>query len=442
MNSPAFCADSPDPTASNLKTRFSSRFPFAELGRPFWVFFTAALFLDFGFDLYFFLYNLFLLNLHYDERAIGMISSALTVGNLVGTIPVGMLARRFGVQKLLLVCFIAAPVISIIRVQVPSMSGQVAFAFFTGVALSVWPVCFAPTVAKLTTDETRVFAFSITFATGIGTGTLAGLAGGYIPALFHSANRLGSVTTGMRVVLIGAASVAMLGAFPISRLKITNPPNPDGRRFPFHPYLLRFLPAFAIWSLVTGSFIPFAPVFFQKQLGISLQHVGMIFSASELVQFCAVLLVPFLYQRMGAPVGIVIAQLVTGAAALVLGHAHSAQFAVAWYLVLAGAQFSAGPAFYGMLMSRMPESDRSGASAMQNIAGALSGAGASALTGVLIVRSGYGTVFALDAILAVVSAVLVLTCLARQTDVLNEKRSFSSSSPLSEEIHAGPLSTP
>ena len=116
MNASPSCPESQEPTASKLKTRFSSRFPFAKLGRPFWVFFTAALFLDFGFDLYFFLYNLFLLNLHYDERAIGIISSALTVGNLVGTIPVSMLARRFGLQKLLLVCFIAAPLVSIVRV--------------------------------------------------------------------------------------------------------------------------------------------------------------------------------------------------------------------------------------------------------------------------------------------------------------------------------------
>jgi MFS family permease len=416
MNSPAY-ADGPVAPVPKLERRFSSRFPFAKLGRPFWVFFTAALFLDFGFDLYFFLYNLFLLSLHYDERAIGMIGSALTVGNLVGTIPVGLLARRFGLQKLLLFCFIAAPVIAIIRVQVPSMAGQVVFAFLTGVALSVWPVCFAPAVAKLTTDETRVFAFSITFATGIGTGTLAGLAGGYIPQMFHSANRLGSLTTGMRVVLIGAAGVAMIGALPISRLRITSPPTDENRKlFVFHPFLLRFLPAFAVWSLVTGSFVPFAPVFFQKQLGISLQHVGMIFSASELVQFCAVLLVPFLYRRIGAPAGIVIAQLATGAAALVLGHVYSAQYAVGCYLFLAGAQFTAGPGFYGMLMSRVPESERCSASAMQNVAGALSGAGASALTGVLIVRSGYGTVFALDVILAIFSATLVLTCLRSQTD--------------------------
>jgi len=417
MSSPVPCADDPLTPVSRSDQRLSTRWPFARLGRPFWVFFTAALFLDFGFDLYFFLYNLFLLSLHYDERAIGMIGSSLTLGNLVGTIPVGILARRFGLQRLLLFCFIAAPLICIVRVHVPGMAGQIVFAFLTGVALSAWPVCFAPAVAKLTTEDTRVFAFSITFATGIGTGTLAGLAGGYIPVLFHSASKLSSPTAGMRVVLIGAAAIAMLGAIPVSKLRIAPAPEPDSRKLlVFHPFLLRFLPAFAMWSLVTGSFVPFAPVFFKKQLGISLQHVGMIFSASELVQFCAVLLIPLLYRRVGATAGIVVAQLATAATAMVLGRVHSAPNAVTWYLLFAGAQFTAGPGIYGMLMSKMPESDRGSASAMQNIVGALSQAAASALTGQLIIRSGYGTVFALNAIVATSSALVMVLCLSGGTD--------------------------
>jgi len=416
------CPHAPDAytpinSLSRFRKRFSSRWPLDRLGRPFWVFFVAAFFLDFGFDLYFFLYNLFLVSLHYDERAIGFISSAVTIGNVVGSIPVSILVRRFGLQKLLLFCFIAAPIIAICRTATLWMPAQIVLAFLMGIALSAWPVCFAPTVAKITTDETRVFAFSITFATGIGTGTLAGLAGGYLPEMFHRANGLGSQANGMRFVLIAAAVIAMIGACPVSKLKISSAAAPSNRKtFVFHPFLLRFLPAFAVWSIVTGSFTPFAPVFFHKQLGISLQHVGVIFSASELVQFCTVLLVPLLYRRIGVIAGIFTAQLLTGVAVLGLGRAHSTGYAVAWYLAFTGAQFTAGPGFYGMLMSRMPESERSSASAIQNIAGALSGAGASTLTGMLIVRLGYGPVFNLNAALTICAVVLVLRCLSARND--------------------------
>lgn len=417
MASPEYCGEPTAAVLAPIGVPSDSRWPFTKLGRSFWVFFAAALFLDFGFDLYFFLYNLFLVSLHYDERAIGLIGSALTIGNVAGTIPASMLASRFGLQKPLLFCFIAAPIICIARPFVPSMGAQIVFAFLTGAALCSWPVCFAPAVAKLTTEETRVFAFSITFATGIGTGMLAGLAGGYLPTLLHRASTPGSLSNGMRFVLIGASLAAMVGAVPIWKLRM--PPSAvfeRRKRFVVHPFLLRFLPAFALWSIVTGSFGPFAPIYFQKHLGYSLQRVGAIFSASELVQFCAVLLVPFLYRRMGVAHGILLAQAITAAAAVMLSRGHSPTFAVACYLAFMGAQFTAGPGFYGMLMSRVSESDRNGASAMQNIVGALSGAGASSLTGILIVHSGYGTVFHATAALTIGSALLVLMVVSTNQD--------------------------
>lgn len=424
MSSPEFCGDAPLLALPQVHTRFRSRWPFARLGRSFWIFFAAALFLDFGFDLYFFLYNLFLVSLHYDERAIGIIGSALTVGNLAGTIPASMIASRFGLQKPLLFCFLAAPIICIVRPFAPSMAAQVAFAFLTGLTLCSWPVCFAPAVAKLTSDDTRVFAFSITFATGIGTGMLAGFAGGYLPAFFHGARGSTSLTGGMRFVLIGASLIAMLGAVPIWKLNIARPAISERpRTLVFHPFLLRFLPVFALWSIVTGSFAPFAPVYFHKHLGYSLQRVGTIFSASELVQFCAVLLVPFLYRRISTAGGVLLAQAITATAAMMLGLAHSPDFAVGCYLVFMGAQFTAGPGFYGMLMGRMSESDRNGASAMQNIVGALSGAGASSMTGILIVRSGYGAVFHMSIALTTVSALLLLIFLnPRSTSTTGPER--------------------
>src|SRR5580692_8342129 len=43
------------------------------LSREYWLFFTAALFWDAGFGLYLFLFNLYLIDFHLNERAIGLI---------------------------------------------------------------------------------------------------------------------------------------------------------------------------------------------------------------------------------------------------------------------------------------------------------------------------------------------------------------------------------
>lgn len=398
---------------SSFVDRLRSSWSAQSLSRQFWIFFLAAFFFDLGFGLYFFLFNLFLINRHFDERQIGIISSALTLGSLCGTIPVSILVRRFGLQKLLLFCFVAVPVVSIFRTYFLWAPAQVGLGFLTGVALSSWPVCFAPSIAKLTTERNRVFAFSISFATGIGTGTLAGLAGGWLPGILKSNYPSISTSGGMQVVLVGASLIAMMGIWPILKLSLGGPGQSEQRRLlSFHPYLFRFLPGFALWSIVSGSFIPFAPIYFQKNLGMSLPNVGMIFSASQLAQFCAVILAPILYRRAGSTSGIICVQIGSGAAIFMLGLCHGTPSAVACYLLFTAVQFSAGPGFYGLLMSRVPESERSSASAAQNIVGSLSQAGSAALTGSLILHHGYGPVFRADATLALFAGLIVFACMA------------------------------
>jgi MFS family permease len=411
VDSPVECAGLPSIENPGFVSRLRSKWAFGTLSRPFWTFFIAAFFFDCGVSLYFFLFNLFLLSLRFNERAMGIIAGALMIGNVVGTVPVGILARRIGLQKLLLFCFIAAPTIFICRTAFLWMPAQIGLAFLAGAALSIWPVCFSPTVASLTTESNRVFAFSIVFATGIGTGSIAGLAGGSIPQLTLHIHGVNSASDGMRLVLIGACVVWMLGIWPVAILKLRAPAKAERQNRPiFHPFLIRFLPPFAIWSIVSGSFIPFAPVFFQKQLHMSLQHVGVLFSTSQLAQFCAVLITPLLYRKAGSVVGIICAQVVAGGALVALGFSHTASLAVAWYLFYTAVQFSATPGFYGLLMSSVPEMDRSGASAVQNIVGALAGASSAALTGSLVVRYGYGLIFNLNAVLAGVAALLLFAC--------------------------------
>ena len=41
------------------------------LSQGYWIFFSAAFFFDAGFSVYFFLFNLYLLDCHFNERAMG-----------------------------------------------------------------------------------------------------------------------------------------------------------------------------------------------------------------------------------------------------------------------------------------------------------------------------------------------------------------------------------
>ena len=100
----------------------------------FWKFFAAAFFFDFGFGLFFFLFNLYLTDLHFNEKSLGLITGALTLGNVAGTVPVIILVRRFGLQKLILFCFSAAPLTCVLRTFMLWPAAQIGLAFLTGVA--------------------------------------------------------------------------------------------------------------------------------------------------------------------------------------------------------------------------------------------------------------------------------------------------------------------
>ena len=49
----------------------------------------------------FFLFNLYLTDLHFNERILGILAGTLTFGNVVGTIPITILVRRYGLRPLL-----------------------------------------------------------------------------------------------------------------------------------------------------------------------------------------------------------------------------------------------------------------------------------------------------------------------------------------------------
>jgi MFS family permease len=380
-------------------------------GRKFWIFFSAAFFLDLGLSLYFFLFNLFLVEHGFTERRLGFIGAAMTTGTLAGSIPVGILAKRWGLRPLLLACFVGAPILCVFRTFFFAIEVQIALAFFAGVAMSAYAVCLSPAIARLTTPENRSFAFSIVFATGIGAGSIAGLLGGYLPDLWKSASASGHAAEGMRLVLLLSSGITMLGVWPLLKLRFTTEREVKHKTRLFSPFLFRFLPAIAVWSVATGFFVPFASVYFSKHLHMPLAKIGIVFSLSQLVQVFAVLLAPLLFRAFGTVTGVAMTQLATGGALFMMSRTENVSVAVVVYLILTGVQWMSGPGVYSLVMNRTSDEQQSSASAMQNVVTSSSQAAASATAGSLFERHGYSSPLAGGAGIAVIAALLLYVLL-------------------------------
>lgn len=401
----------------------------------YWAFFFAAFCMDLGFGLFVFLFNLYLTDLHFDEYFIGRILACFTLGNVAGTIPAMITARRYGLRTLLLVAFGFVPVLAALRLFFLSQAAQILLAFLTGAALCGWPICFSPVVAQLTDRENRAAGFSIAFATGIGLGTVAGIAGGYLPELLQASPFHLSIVNGIRLVLLMACAVVALGLLPMSKLSLAQSlPAPGARVRIIHPYLCRFLPAFLLWNVVTGSFPLFGAVYLQKILGLPLGRLGGVFAASQLMQFIAVLAAPLLFRRTGLSGGVSLAQVVTAGLLVAIAGTRFATAAICLYVLYFAAQFLCGPGIYQLLMEHIPEAERSSASAIQNLSGALCQAATAAITGTCIVVYGYRTLLIGNAAIAGITAVLFAWLGFRGRRVDTESRNGSRSKEFSHTV--------
>lgn len=387
------------------------------LSRNFWIFFSAAFFFDAGFSVYFFLFNLYLLDFHFSDRSIGLIGGALTLGSLVGTLPAGFLAGKFGLRSLLAICFVSASLLNALRTLWMWEAAQIVLAFVAGVAMCMWGVCFLPAVARLTTEKTRTSAFSLIFSVSIGTSIVGGIVSGYLPLWFKAAGIALQAAEIKRLILLVACCIAFMSIVPLLYLRFPAQPQEEADGIPrtskrwFHvllhdPFLVRFLPLMALWAAVLAAFTPFANVYLSRELHIPLARIGLIFSATQALQFAMGLLVPLIVRALGLIHGIVATQVIAALALIAMAISGNGSLAIALYLVFSAAQWASSPVLYNLLMNKTPDQHRSTAAAMALFSNAFAATFATSGAGSLFTRFGYKPVLLGIAGLALVAAML------------------------------------
>ncbi len=385
------------------------------LSAGYWVFFNVAFFYDTGFAVYWFLFNLYLLDFHFNERAIGLVNGALTLGVLVGTLPVGALGRRFGPRPVLMFCFIVAPLLNIARVLWVWEPAEIALAFLAGLSMCTWTVTFLPAVSKLTTETNRTAAISLIFSVGVGCSALGAVLCGYLPHWLAGAGLALQPAAIKRIILIGSCVLAAAGFIPVLGLRIPPPASTPKlaaqpvrlawlRGFRPNPFLVKFLLCMALWSAILAAFTPFANVYLARGLHIPLERIGLIFSVAQLLQLGSGLLVPIVLRWLGMLNGILATQLAAALTLATMASMHHQPLAVAFYLAFSATQWMSSPGLYSLLMNETPDAERSTAAAATMFANSLISSGATAVAGILFTQFGYSRVLlSLAALIAVVA---------------------------------------
>ena len=377
-----------------------------KLGKEFWTFWAASFLFDLGMFIFFVLYNLYLLDRGFKEDFVGLIVSASAVGSVAGAIPAGMLARRLGLKESLLLCLALGSAISALRSVLATRASLLTLAFFGGAAFTIWAICISPVIASLTNARNRSFGFSLIFSSGIATGFFGGELGGRLPGWLVRIHPFITQQGSKQMALLIACAIVALAIWPASHLKLISTSASEKRFFPRSPFLVRFLPAMAAWSLVTGAFSPFFNTYFSHYLQMPLERIGLITSVSQVSQALAVLAAPLIFQRFGLVTGIVYTQIATAIALASLAAVRGASTAAVVYVGYMALQWMSEPGMYSLLMSRVAPEEQTGASTLNFLVISLAQAIAAALAGASFVRFGYFVVLAAIAVVALSAALL------------------------------------
>ncbi|RXH54204.1 MFS transporter [Granulicella sibirica] len=381
------------------------------LAKEYWIFFCVALFFDAGFAIYFFLFNLFLLDAHTTERAIGLINGAFTLGSTLATLPAGALGRRIGVKPLLLVCILTASLLGAARIVFLGTTPQIVLGFLAGASMSLWGIAYLPAVARLTNDQNRASAYSLIFCASIVTSAIGGAVTGYLPRWLTHFAILRSELVMHRWILLASCLIGVLAIIPAARLRLQPGKTTDEEQagiltgFRLTPFLLRFLPCMALWTACMGAFLPFANIYLVRQNFVPMQKIGLVFSPGQCLQLFLGLMTPAVIRALGLLRGILAMQLVAVSCLCGLALSHSGPVAILLYLLFSTAHWMCSPALYNLLMSEVNDAQRSHAAAMVMFLNALLSSLTVTLAGASFSRFGYAIPLGVIACAGVIVAV-------------------------------------
>jgi predicted MFS family arabinose efflux permease len=247
-------------------------------------------------------------------------------------------------------------------------------------------------------------------------GIAGNYAGGWLSLWLH----------GTQPVLLLSAFLVALALIPAWHLKLSEPPRERAKVYPRSPFMLRYLAAFAVWNLATGSFNPFANVYFAR-LHFAAERIGGVFSGAQVAQLAGVLMAPAVFRKAGLVTGIMwmMAATAVGLAGLSTQPAATAAvLAYAWYMTF---QWMSEPGLNALLMSRVTERERSGASALNYLVAFSAQAVAALGAGRLLAHLGYGVVLAGAALFAASAAALFQTFVNSRAAEPSAARSMAAS---------------
>ena len=381
----------------------------------------------FGGGLFFhaFLYNFYLDGLGHDESTMGVAAAALTAGGLAALLPAGRVVDRVGVRTALSVAALMGwsglSLGAIVSQQLPIYGA----AFLAGAGAATWRVAMGPAIMLLASDEWRSRAFSWNVALLVGTGAAWMVGAGAFEAWLEATRGLSPLIANRIALLVGAGATGaalacyLAGGSPV-RIPATELRSPDAGserarvfRLGDVPGLPRSLLTVTLWMLAPALVIPFFNIYFERQHGLTVDRIGLIFGIAHGVTGLVILGSGELATRFGPRRMLAVWTLLFAPVLWSLAWTGHAALAVGLYFVQGIVSPASNPLIDEILLRNSPRDLRGAVSSWRNAATEAAGIVGAVLGGALLDVSSFRDLFLLSGTVGAVGAILLMIALRR-----------------------------
>jgi len=360
-------------------------------------------------------FNLYVHSLGYQQDFIGILNGLPFLVILILGLPIGMAADRYGYRQFLLVGAVMAAISGVGLGLSSSPSALVLFCVFRGLAGSMSWVIGPPMLMAISTDEERVYLFSVQSALMMGAGFIGSLLAGAAPEVIGAHLGVDSASTlPLRITYLAGASVNVLAILPIwglSRQKSSDRPAAARRPLPTSPEEFKLfgkllLPTMLI-SFGAGAMVVFFQLFFKLRFGLNPGSIGVLFAFSAVVTAGATLIAPLLAKRLGKVRTVVVTELVSIPFLLILAWSLSFPTVVVAYYARSALMNMAGPIQQMFALEQVKKDQRATLTSLNAMLGSLGRGGLGPIiSGYIQVRSGFSAAFTMTTVCYIIGSSL------------------------------------
>jgi MFS family permease len=355
--------------------------------------------------------NLFVLARGFDREFLGLANMMPAAAALVLGIPLGMFADKIGQKKAMWIGLASSAAACGLMTAAADAPAIMAASFLWGSGTTLFTICQAPFMMKISDESNRLALFSLNGSLQILAGVFGNYLAGIIPGIAAGWLKMSDISpAAYQAVFLFCALVGIMGLLPIHFIRVRetrcdaadsqlpasgnqDAVNP-GIKWIFTGENLKLLAPNFIIGAGAGLLIPYLNVFYIEKFGLGNESLGFLFSLSALITGAGMLAGPLLAKWCGGKIKLVaLVQLLSLGFMLLAGFSNWFILSAIGFLIRAMLINIAPPVWSAFVMEQTPPGRQATMSSFQNLVWTAGWFCGPYLSGIVQNRYGFGPLF-------------------------------------------------